>query len=157
MRSSLMPLDTTSFLRIAREIAKSSTCTRGSVGAVIVQDRRIVSTGYNGAPPGMPHCTDVGCLLPLTTESPKRLETNPGCQRAIHAEMNAIAWAARHGVATEGATLYSTHGPCLKCAQAMLAAGIERVYFVHEYRLHEGWELLDKASVPTYQIHLEDF
>jgi dCMP deaminase len=134
-----MPLDHNSFLEVARVVSNASTCTRGNAGAVIVQDRRIVSTGYNGAPPGMPHCTDVGCDLPG--------EGVYGCQRAIHAELNAIAWAARHGVATDGGIMYATHGPCLKCAQAILAAGIVEVHYIHPYRLTEGVELLDKATV----------
>jgi dCMP deaminase len=146
----MMALDHNSFLNIAREIANASTCTRGNVGAVIVQDRRIVSTGYNGAPPGMPHCTEVGCDVRMVDKSvydePRlNVETTSGCQRAIHAELNAIAWAARHGVATDGGIMYATHGPCLKCAQAILACGIVEVHFVTPYRLHDGVLLLAQA------------
>jgi dCMP deaminase len=137
----MMPLDHTSFLNIAREIANASTCMRGNVGAVIVQDRRIVSTGYNGAPPGMPHCDEAGCLLD------EKMPGLIGCQRAIHAELNAIAWAARHGVATDGGIMYATHGPCLKCAQAILAAGIIEVHYITEYRLLDGRDLLNNALV----------
>jgi dCMP deaminase len=144
----MMALDNNSFLNIAREIAAASTCTRGNVGAVIVQDRRIVSTGYNGAPPGMPHCTDVGCMLIDYTEADPRLQViETGCQRAIHAELNAIAWAARHGVATDGGIMYCTSEPCLKCAQSILAAGIGEVHYSNLYRLHDGTELLSKACV----------
>ena len=151
-----MPLDHTSFLNIAREIAKASTCTRGNVGAVIVQDRRIVSTGYNGAPPGMPHCTEVGCdvrTVDKSTYPEPPLLIEMGCQRAIHAELNAIAWAARHGVATDGGIMYATHGPCLKCAQAILAAGIVEVHAIKPYRLSDGRQLLQDAQV-TVMFHV---
>jgi dCMP deaminase len=155
-----MPLTHSTFLEISKIIAGRSTCTRGHVGAVIVQDRRIVSTGYNGAPPDMPHCMDVGCKVDKTLHHVRKItvpvdlrgdwELVPaelGCQRAIHAELNAIAWAARHGVATGGAILYATHGPCLKCAQAILAAGIVEVHFITPYRLSDGVDLLNKANI----------
>jgi len=145
-----MPLDHTSFLNIAREIAKASTCSRGQVGAVIVQDRRIVSSGYNGAPPGMPHCTEVGCDVKVWDDDSGNVIENQGCQRAIHAELNAIAWAARHGVATDGGIMYCTHGPCLKCAQAILACGLAEVHVLQPYRIPDGEKLLYKALVPVY-------
>lgn len=110
------------FLEVARIIATRSTCPRASVGAVIVKNNRIISTGYNGAPAGDAHCTEIGCLV----------ESNH-CQRAIHAETNAVAQAARCGLAIEGATLYywdSLHRlaeSCVKCSQVMKAAGIIRV------------------------------
>ena len=113
------------FLNIAKEVASRSTCPRASVGAVIVKDNRILSTGYNGAPPGEPHCTDVGCLM-----------ENNHCERTIHAETNAVAQAAKFGVSVDGATLYcwsirhSTGEPvesCIKCTQVMKSAGIKEV------------------------------
>lgn len=113
------------FMRIAKEVASRSTCTRASVGAVIVKDHRILSTGYNGAPPGEAHCTEVGCLM-----------VNDHCERTIHAETNAVAQAARFGMPVNGATLYfcsnrySTGKPvesCIKCIQVMKSAGIARV------------------------------
>jgi len=110
------------FLDIAKQVSTRATCPRASVGAVIVRDRRIISTGYNGAPAGEAHCLDIGCLM-----------VEGHCQRAIHAETNAVAQAARFGVATDGATLYywdskerSVSG-CVKCCQVMKAAGIARV------------------------------
>lgn len=112
----------TYFLNIAKEVAKRSTCPRASVGAVIVRDNRILSTGYNGAAPGEPHCIDVGCLLEYGH-----------CQRAIHAETNAVAQAAKFGITIDGATLYfwdSLGRPaesCVKCLQVMKAAGIIRI------------------------------
>ena len=113
------------FINIAKEVASRATCPRASVGAVIVKDNRILSTGYNGALPGEPHCTDVGCLM-----------ENNHCERTIHAETNAVAQAARFGVCIDGATLYcwsiqhSAGKPvasCTKCTQVMRAAGIKEV------------------------------
>src|SRR4030043_2026891 len=109
----------TYFLNIAKEVASRSTCPRASVGAVIVKDNRILSTGYNGAAPGEEHCTEVGCLL-----------ENDHCQRAIHAETNAVCQAAKNGVAVDGATLYFWDSQdrqgefCIKCGRVMRAAGI---------------------------------
>jgi len=110
------------FMSIAFAVSARATCPRASVGAVIVRDNRIISTGYNGAPAGEPHCTEVGCLM-----------EGGHCQRAVHAETNAVAEAARFGLATEGATLYywdSNNRPaesCVKCSQVMKAAGIIRI------------------------------
>lgn len=106
------------FLSIAREVATRSTCARRHVGAVIVRDRRILCTGYNGSPPGQAHCVDVGCLL-----------EDGRCIRTLHAEQNAIAQAALHGVSTAGATLYSTCRPCHVCARMVVGAGMVRVVF----------------------------
>lgn len=113
------------------------TCERASVGAVIAQDGRIVSTGYVGSPSGLPHCTDVGCLP----------GPSGGCDRTVHAEANAIAFAARYGIATDGATLYCTHSPCRSCAKSIINAGIVRVVYEHEYRLGEGKDLLRLAGI----------
>ena len=89
------------FMNVAHEVARRSTCERAQVGAVIVKDKRILTTGYNGSPRGLPHCTEVGCLM-----------DNGHCVRTLHAEQNAIIVAALHGVITEGATIYITHQPC---------------------------------------------
>ena len=109
------------FINIAREVARRSTCPRASVGAVIVRDNRVISTGYNGAATGKPHCCDEGCLI-----------VSNHCQRAIHAEVNAVAAAAKFGLAVDDATLYywdSQDRPesCHNCIQVMMAAGITRV------------------------------
>lgn len=105
------------FLSLAKLVSTRSTCPRAQVGAVIVRDKRIISTGYNGAAPGEPHCTEIGCLM-----------VDGHCLRAIHAETNAIAQAARFGISVEGAMLYlydSRHRPpCSKCRQLILASGI---------------------------------
>ena len=101
------------FLGIAREVATRSTCPRAQVGAVIVRDKRIIATGYNGSAPLEPHCSDVGCLV-----------VDDHCVRTIHAEENALISCARFGIATEGARLYSSMEPCHRCRIRMLNAGI---------------------------------
>jgi dCMP deaminase len=116
------------FLRIACDVATRATCLRRHVGAVIVRDKRILSTGYNGSPPGQPHCTDVGCLI-----------EDGRCIRTLHAEQNALIQAALHGVSTQGATLYGTCRPCHVCARMIVGAGIERVVFLGPEP--EGWAL----------------
>lgn len=130
------------FMQMAELLRLRSSCNRGQVGALIVRDARIVSTGYNGAPSGAPHCTDVGCDVHYKYM---------GCQRAVHAEANAIAWAARKGISTEGATLYSTHAPCLKCAQLIATCGIKVVYYQQSYRL-ERLDILEESGVKVEQI-----
>lgn len=119
------------FMEVAHVIRKRSTCSRGSVGAVAVLDNRIIATGYNGAPSGAPHCTALGCDVPANNHE-------LGCQRVVHAESALIAHAARHGIKIEGATLYCTHGPCLKCAHLIVSAGFNRFVFGVHYRLPEG-------------------
>ena len=110
------------FLEVAKIVASRSTCPRATVGAVIVRDKRIVATGYNGALAGEPHCTEAGCLM-----------EDGHCQRAVHAETNAVAEAARFGLAVNGATLYYWDSlgrlaeSCVKCSQVMKAAGIVRI------------------------------
>lgn len=128
-------------MEIARLVAKRSTCERGNVGAVIVRGSRIIATGYNGAPSNAPHCTDVGCHIP---------DPHMGCQRAVHAEANALAWAARQGIATENAYLYSTHAPCIKCAQLIVTAGISHMWFETEYRL-QRLDILRESGVGVNQ------
>jgi len=121
------------FMRIAWELSALSTCDRKHVGAIIVRDGRCISWGYNGAPPGLPHCQ----------HSPDEEE----CLNATHAELNAICFAARQGISTEAATLYATCSPCLRCSQALIASGISSVVYDEEYRDPAGRELLDKAGV----------
>lgn len=108
------------FSRITQAAAQRSTCPRGTVGALVVKDNEIRGTGYNGAPKGMPHCTEVGCALDETDH----------CHRAVHAEINAIIQA---GKETEGATLYCTHRPCINCCKAIIQADIKKVVYIKEY------------------------
>lgn len=133
------------FMDMAELMRKRSTCLRGQIGVVIVQDRRVIATGYNGTPPGALHCSDVGCQV-------NEDGVQAGCTRTVHAEANAIAWAARVGVATQGADLYTTHSPCPRCAQLILSAGIVRVFWKREYRLTEGMDLLKGLGVELIRI-----
>jgi dCMP deaminase len=143
------------WMSIAKVFALRSTCNRGRVGAVIVQGRHIVSHGYNGAPACMPHCTDVGCAVaqcncpynPATyPDHTSDCATQLGCQRTVHAEANAIAWAARFGVTVESGIMYSTHEPCHKCAQLIISCGIAECYWDQPYRLGAG-RLLNQANI----------
>jgi len=128
---------------MAKHVAERSTCPRGRIGAVVTIDGRIIAIGYNGSPPDMDHCDDVGCL---------HIDQQPGCVRTIHAEQNAINFAARKGIATEGATLYCTHTPCLSCAKSIIAAGIEKVIADEEYRIVDGVNLLKDAGIPVHLL-----
>lgn len=138
-------------MRTAYLFAERSTCERGKVGAVLAKDDRIIATGYNGAPPGMPHCLDVGCEELILYEQDSGLtaayrEVNLGCQRTVHAEANVVAYAARHGIATEGSCLYCTHSPCVKCSQLMASAGIKHVVYDKKYRA-TPWDMLQELGI----------
>ncbi len=118
------------FLEIAGVVAKRSTCRRvpDGIGAVLVRDNRILTTGYCGSVRGQPHCVDagVGCLID---------EKTGGCVRTIHAEVNAVLQAAHHGVRIDGATLYTTMSPCWDCFKAVVGGGIRRIVYIVEYRI----------------------
>ena len=118
------------FMEIAQVVSKRSTCLRRSVGAVLVKDKQILSTGYNGTPKGLPHCEDVGCLRQqLHVPSGQNHEL---C-RGIHAEQNAVIQAAVHGSSTDGATIYCTHQPCVVCTKILINAGIKRIVYANPY------------------------
>ncbi len=114
------------FMRLATDVATRATCPRKHVGAVIVRDKRILSTGYNGSPRGMYHCVDVGCEL-------KDMGGRQSCVRTIHAEANAIAQAALNGVSVEGATIYTTASPCYDCTKLILNSGIKKIVYGEFY------------------------
>lgn len=129
---------------IARLVSTRSTCLRRQVGAVIVRDRRILTTGYNGPPRGIAHCDVVGCLREqMGVPSGQRLDI---C-RALHAEQNAIIQAALHGVSTEGAMIYVTHQPCFTCAKMIINAGIVRVVYGEGYPDELARQVLEEARV----------
>jgi dCMP deaminase len=111
------------FMNIAREVATRSTCERKHVGAVIVRDKVILSTGYNGSIRGMPHCDEVGHLM-----------EDGHCVRTIHAEANAVTQAATHGTRIEGGAIYVTASPCWSCFKMIANAGLRRVVFGEFYR-----------------------
>lgn len=134
------------FLKIASDVAERSTCLRRKVGAVLVRDKRILTTGYNGAPRGMVHCEERGCLREkLSVPSGERHEL---C-RGLHAEMNALLQAAIHGVSVEGGTLYCTTRPCSLCARMLINAGIIRVVTVGGYPDELAEQLLREAGIPV--------
>lgn len=126
--------------QLTKLVAKRSTCPRKRVGALLVKNNRVISTGYNGSPSGMPHCDDVGC----------EIGPHGGCQRTVHAEANAIAFAAKEGISTDGAILYLTMEPCLSCAKLIINAGIREVYCLGRYRDPSGINLLVNANIGVY-------
>lgn len=131
-------------MEIAALVAQRSTCLRRQVGAVIVRDKRILATGYNGAPSGLKHCEEVGCLRDkLRIPSGERQEL---C-RGLHAEQNAIIQAALMGVSLRDAILYCTHQPCIVCAKMLINAGIKKIVFRGEYPDRLASSLLKEAKV----------
>jgi dCMP deaminase len=124
------------FMNIARVVASRSTCERKFVGAVIVRDRTILSTGYNGSIRGMPHCTDVGHMM-----------VEGHCVATIHAEVNAIIQAAKNGVAIEGAAIYVTASPCWNCFKAIANAGMKRIIYGEFYRDERIFEVAKEIGV----------
>ena len=133
------------FMEIAEIVKTRSTCLRRQVGAVIVKDNRIITTGYNGAPSGLKHCTEIGGCerARLNIPSGQRHEL---C-RALHAEQNAIIQAAKVGVSTEGATIYITCQPCVICAKMLVNAGIKRIVFGGEYPDELSKAILEEAEI----------
>lgn len=136
------------FMDIVELVAKRSTCLRRSVGAALVRDKRILATGYNGAPSGLKHCLDVGCLRErLQIPSGERHEL---C-RGLHAEQNAIIQAALHGVSVKGATLYCTNQPCIICAKMIINAGITAAVVKDGYADKLAEEMLAEAGIRVVQ------
>lgn len=137
------------FMGITTLVAGRSTCTRRSVGAVIVKDKRILSTGYNGAPSGLAHCTETGCLRHrLQVPSGERHEL---C-RGIHAEQNAIIQAAYHGVSIRGADLFCTTQPCTICTKMIINAGIRTIYYEGGYADPMSRDMLGEAGIEAIQV-----
>ncbi len=130
----------------ARLWANRSTCNRLHTGAVIAHDGRILSTGYNGVPSGLPHCDH---------KNPESTNPRDACTLAVHAEANAIAFAARKGIAIQGATMYATHQPCPSCAQIIINSGIYTVFYEESYRRVEGLNLLSAAGVRVLRFPRE--
>lgn len=134
----------TYFMDITFLVAKRSTCLRRAVGALIVKDKRILSTGYNGAPTGIKHCIEIGCLREkLNVPSGEKHEL---C-RGIHAEQNAIIQAAYHGASIKDATLFCTNMPCSICAKMIINAGIKKIYYHSGYADSMSEEMLAEAGI----------
>jgi len=137
------------FMGIAELVARRSTCRRRAVGALLVKDKRILTTGYNGAPAGIRHCLDIGCLREeMNIASGQRHEL---C-RGIHAEQNAIIQAALHGVSIRGATLFCTNLPCSICAKMLINAGIVTLYYQSGYADPLSNEMFKEAGIELIQL-----
>ncbi len=142
------------FMAIANMVRTRSTCLRRQVGAIVVKDKRILSTGYNGAPKGMKHCSEIGCLREEANVPPG--ERHELC-RGIHAEQNVIVQAAAFGVSIQGSTLYCTHFPCVLCTKMLINAGIRTLVVERAYPDQLSKEMLDEAGIETNLMDLRDF
>jgi dCMP deaminase len=131
-------------MSIARQVSTRSTCLRRQVGCIIVLEKRIVSTGYNGAPAGLPHCEEVGCIR--ETRGVASGERHELC-RGLHAEQNAIIQAAMHGTAVRDGNVFCTHKPCILCTKMLINAGIRRVYFAEGYEDEMADEMARDAGL----------
>ncbi len=137
------------FMQIAHLVAQRSTCLRRNVGAVIVKDKRILATGYNGAPRGMQHCLEVGCLRErLKIPSGQRHEL---C-RALHAEQNAIIQASLYGISVKDSTLYITNQPCIICAKMLINAGIKEVMITSGYPDKMAMDFFKAAKIKIKKV-----
>mgnify|MGYP001552092796 CR=1 FL=1 len=133
------------FMNLAVQAATRSTCPRKSVGAIIVRDKTVLSTGYNGSIRGGPHGTEVGCLM-----------DNSHCIRTVHAEANALVQAARHGVRLEGSAIYVTASPCFNCFKLIVNAGIRTVHYGELYSDERVLECASPAGIEVAHLGLED-
>jgi len=136
------------FMRLAKYTTTRSTCLRHAVGAVLVRDKRILSTGYNGAPPGMKHCLEIGCIR-------EELKIPSGTKheicRAVHAEQNAIIQCAIYGASTKDSTIYVTHQPCTICTKILINAGVKRIVYKSPYPDEFAQSLLKEAGIKLEQ------
>ncbi|MDX9923839.1 MAG: deaminase [Ignavibacteriaceae bacterium] len=129
------------FLKVAMLVSERATCPRMHCGCVLVKDKQILSTGYNGSIPGDEHCEDIGCMV-----------VDNHCVRTIHAEMNAILQCSSHGISTAGATAYVTNMPCTNCSKALIAAGIKEVIIFSDYHDTLAEHFFSVAKVPIRRI-----
>ncbi len=137
------------FLEMAQLVAKRSTCLRRSVGAILVREKRILATGYNGAPSGLKHCFEIGCMRQkLKIPSGERHEL---C-RALHAEQNALIQASLHGISVKGATLYATTQPCVICAKMLINSGIKEIVITQGYPDKMAMEFLKEAKIKVRKV-----
>ncbi len=137
------------FLDVARLVARRSTCLRRNVGAILVKDKRILATGYNGAPAGLKHCLDIGCLRQkLNIPSGERHEL---C-RALHAEQNALIQASLYGISVKGSMLYATCQPCVICAKMLINAGIAEIIITDGYPDKMAMDFLKQAKIKVRKV-----
>lgn len=146
-------------MKVALAWSEQSTCSRRQVGCVVARDGRTLSSGFNGTPAGMPHCTHkctcaAGSLPSELDDTPHFYECDmsKGCEEAVHAEANAVAFAARHGIPLLGSTLYTTLTPCVKCAQLIINAGVARVVWRTVYRDLAGLDLVVASGISSQQV-----
>ncbi len=141
------------FMEITHLVARRSTCLRRKVGAVVVKDKNILASGYNGAPSGVAHCIDVGCLREkLSIGSGERHEL---C-RGLHAEQNAIIQAAKHGTNIDGSTIYCTTMPCIICSKMLVNAGIKRIVYEQGYPDQLAKEMIEEAGIEVLRYAVAD-
>ena len=137
------------FLDVAGLVARRSTCLRRNVGAILVKDKRILATGYNGAPAGLKHCLDIGCLRQkLNIPSGQRHEL---C-RALHAEQNALIQASLYGISVKGSKLYATCQPCVICAKMLINAGIAEIIVIDGYPDKMAMDFLRQAKIKVRKV-----
>ncbi len=137
------------FMQLVEIIKTRSTCVRRQVGAIVVKENRILTTGYNGAPSGCKHCEEIGCVRQqLGIPSGQRHEL---C-RALHAEQNAIIQAAKYGINIDGACIYVTTQPCVICAKMIINSGIKRIVYKGEYPDELAMQLLDEANIEVVRL-----
>jgi dCMP deaminase len=134
------------FMKIASAVSERSTCDRAMVGCVLVRDKRILTTGFNGSPSGQGHCDEIGHLM-----------VEGHCVRTIHAETNAIIQAALHGVSSRDATCYVTHLPCINCTKALINAGVARIVYGEAYRMDENAMMFLNAAEIEIVQHINGF
>jgi dCMP deaminase len=137
------------FLEVARLVSRRATCLRRNVGAVLVKDKKILATGYNGAPSGLEHCLDIGCLREkLKIPSGQRQEL---C-RGLHAEQNVLVQAALYGISTQNSSLYVTNQPCIICAKMLINAGIKEIVIAAGYPDKMAMDFLKEAKIKVRKI-----
>lgn len=139
------------FMRIAAVVAERSSCLRRNVGAILVRDRRLLATGYNGAPAGIKHCGEDGMVCEREAQGIPSGERHEIC-RGLHAEQNAIIQAAVHGVSVAGSTLYCTHHPCILCAKMLINAGVNRIVLANDYPDELAKRMLAEARIPIESV-----
>ncbi len=133
------------FLKVAMLVSERATCPRMHVGCVLVKDKQILATGYNGSIPGDAHCEDDGCII-----------VDNHCVRTNHAEINAITQCATHGVNTSGSTAYVTNMPCTTCSKALIAAGVKEIVVFSDYHNTLATDFLAKAKIPIKKLKIPD-
>ena len=133
------------FLKLAMLVSERATCPRMHCGCVLVRDKRILSTGYNGSIPGDVHCEDEGCYI-----------VDNHCIRTIHAEMNAIIQCSLHGISTKGATAYITNMPCTNCSKALIAAGIKEIVIFSDYHDTQAEEFFERGGVKIRRLSIPE-